>query len=236
MNDLIEWTNDNSGFLGLLIFITTILFGWISGIFKSFIKKPKFKIEIIKDATFGSIIDLDREHKGFPVHKSAFAIYLEITNIGSAPSSIGEIKLGYLLSDLRPKWRTSRKWIPETFSKSDFRVEFKDSDIIKAFPFLKQRSIYQTSIDTYLEVGKTANGIVYFEQREAFGSWMPRVNKDGTTADLKIAVKDAFGKTHTKKFRIDIKDADYTLKFSPYFGQTQYEYFINKEDLQKTSS
>ncbi len=235
MIEIIEWTNNNSGFLGLLIFISTLLIGWISGLFKSFIKRPKFKIGVIKEATFGSIIDLDREHQGFPVHKSAFAIYLEITNVGSAPSSIGEIKLGYLLSDFKPKWRTSRVWISETFSKSDFRVEFKNSEIVKAYPFLKQGTLYQPSLDTYLEVGKTANGIVYFEQLEAFGSWMPRLNKDEITTDLKISIKDAFGKTHSMKFKIELKETDYTLKFSPYFAQTQNEYFINKNQ-EKTSS
>jgi hypothetical protein len=231
ISEIIEWTNKNSGFLGLMIFIITLTIGWISGLFNYFIKRPKFKLKIIEGATFGCIIDLNRTHKGFPVHKTAFAIYLEILNIGNAPSSIGRISLGYLLSDLRPKWRTSRNWIPETFSKSDFRVEFKDSDIIKGFPFLKQYNViinYHT--DTYLEIGKSANGIVYFEESEAYGSWMPRLNKDLETTDLIIKVEDAFGKIHKKKFTIKLVDPNYTLKINPYFGQTQYEYFIEKEN------
>lgn len=233
LTNIIDWTNKNSGFLGLLLFILTLLISWISGLFKYIKKRPKFKIRIIENATFGCIIDLNKIHNDLPVNKTAFAIYLEVTNIGNAPSSIGKINLGYLLSDMRPKWRTSRNWIVETFSKSDFRVEFKDSDIVKGFPFLKQANELHGKVDTYLEVGKSANGIVYFEQSEAYGSWMPRLNKDLKTTDLVIKIEDAFGKSHKKKFAIELVDPNYSLKFSPYFGQTQKEYFIKKEKKEK---
>ena len=231
--DLINWTNKNSGFLGLLLFVLTLILGWISGLFKYIKKRPKFKIRIIKNATFGCIIDLDETHNNLPVHKTAFAIYLEVTNIGNAPSSIGKIKLGYLLSDLKPKWRTSRNWIVETISKSDFIVEFENSDKARGFPFLKQANEIYGKVDTYLEIGKSANGIVYFEQNEAYGSWMPRVNKDLKTTDLVIKIEDAFGGIHKKKFTLELVDPNYVLKFSPYFGQTQKEYFIKKEVKQK---
>lgn len=230
ITEIIEWTNNNSGFLGLLIFILTILISWISGFFKYIKKRPKFKIRIIKNATFGCIIDLDKTHQDLPVNKTAFAIYIEVTNIGNAPSSIGKISLGYLLSDTKPKWRTSRKWIVETISKSDFRVEFNNSDLVRGFPFLKQANEIHGKVDTYLEIGKSANGIVYFEQSEAFGSWMPRKNKDLKTTDLIIKIEDAFGKSHNKKFTIELVDPNYSLKFNPYFGQTQYEYFVKKEN------
>jgi hypothetical protein len=232
--DIINWTNKNSGFLGLVLFIFTLLISWVSGLFKYIKKRPNFKIRIIEDATFGCIIDLNRTHKDLPISKTAFAIYIEVTNIGNASSSIGKINLGYLLSDMKPKWRTSRNWIVETFSKSDFRVEFKNSDKVKGYPFLKQSNEVLGNVDTYLEVGKSANGIVYFEQSEAFGSWMPRLNTDLKTTDLIIKIEDAFGGTHKKKFILELSDPNYTLKFSPYFGQTQYEYFINKKDEQKT--
>ena len=233
LTDIIDWTNKNSGFLGLLIFFLTILISWISGLFEYIKKRPKFKIEIIENATFGCIIDLNETYKDLPVNKTAFAIYLEVTNIGNAPSSIGKINLGYLLSDMKPKWRTSRNWIAETFSKSDFRIEFKNSNIVRGFPFLKQANELHGKVDTYLEVGKSANGIVYFEQSEAYGSWMPRLNKDLKTTDLVIKIEDAFGKFHKKKFTIELVEPNYSLKFSPYFGQTQKEYFIEKEKEEK---
>ncbi|PCH76227.1 MAG: hypothetical protein COB98_06790 [Flavobacteriaceae bacterium] len=230
MKDIIDLANNNSGFLGLLLFVLTLFISWVSGLFKHIKKRPKFKIRIIENATFGCIIDLYRTHKNLPVNKTAFAIYIEVTNIGNAPSSIGKINLGYLLSDMKPKWRTSRKWIVETISKSDFRVEFKGSDKLRVFPFLKQANEFQRNVDTYLEVGKSVSGIVYFEQNEAFGSWMPRLNKDLKTSDLIIKIEDAFGRCHKKKFTIELVDPNYSLKFSPYFGQTQHEYFINKKD------
>ncbi len=231
INEIIDWTNKNSGFLGLLIFLSSLLIGWISGLFGFLRKRPKFKIRIIEQATFGCIIDLNRTYNDLPVHKTAIAVYLEITNIGNAPSSIGEIKLGYLLSDKRPKWRTSRNWIYETFAKSDFRVEFRDSKVIKGYPFLKQKNVnFDNKIDNYLEVGKTSNGIVYFEESEAYGSWMPRFNKDIETTDLIVKVKDSFDNNHKKKFTLKLVDPNYTLKINPYFGQTQNEYFTEKDD------
>ena len=227
--DLITWTNQNSGFLGLLIFLTTLLIGWITGFFKFIRKQPKFKIRIIEQATFGCIIDLNRTYNNLPIHKTAVAVYMEVTNVGNAPASIGKIRLGYLLSDLRPKWRTSRNWILETFAKSDFRVKFNDSDVIKGYPFLKQKNEnFNNSTDNYLEVGKSVNGIVYFEAPESYGSWMPRLNKDLKSSDLKLEIKDSFGKKHTKRFTVNLVDPNHTLMINPYFGQTQYEYFIEK--------
>lgn len=230
LTDIIDWTNKNSGFLGLLLFVLTLIISWISGLFKFIKKRPKFKIRIIENATFGSIIDLNTTHHDLPVHKTAFAIYIEVTNVGNAPSSIGKINLGYLLSDMKSKWRTSRNWIVETISKSDFKVEFKNSDKVRGFPFLKQANEIQGKVDTYLQVGKSANGIVYFEQSESYGSWMPRLNKDLKTTDLEIKIEDAFGGIHKKKFTLELVDPNYILKFSPYFGQTEKEYFIKKED------
>ena len=234
IKEIVNWTNTNSGFLGLILFIFTILLGWISGLFRYLRKRPKFKIRIIEQSTFGCIIDLNRTYENLPVHKTAFAIYLEVTNIGNAPSSIGKITLGYLLSDLKPKWRTSRNWIHETIAKGDFTVEFHESDLIKVYPFLKQKNgLFDNNTNTFLEIGKSVNGIVYFEESEAYGSFMPRLNNDLKTTDLIIKIKDSFDKTHKKKFTINLVDPDYTLKANPYFGQTQHEYFINKTDMTK---
>lgn len=228
---IIELTNENSGFLVLLIFITTLVIGWITGLLSYYRKRPKFEIRIIQLSTFGCVIDLKRTYEEYPVHKTAFAIYLEIANVGNAPSSVGKIELGYLLSDLRPKWRTSRVWIEESISKSDFRIKFNGSDFIKVLPFLKQHNeYYNNSVDTYLEIGKSAIGMTYFEDSEAYGNRMPRYNKDLKTTDLIIKIKDAFGGVHKKKFKINLVEPNYTWSFSPYFAQTQYEYFINQDN------
>ena len=104
LEQVIKWTNDNSGFLSLILFLLTFFIAWISGLFRSLTQKPKFKIRVIDSCSFGTTFDLNRQHEGYPVTKTAFAIYLEITNIGNAPSSIGKIKLGYILSDFTPRF------------------------------------------------------------------------------------------------------------------------------------
>lgn len=231
LNDIIDWCNQNAGFITVILFLTSVLIGWISGFFKSITKRPKFKIKVIEGATFGSIIDLKKTYNGFPVNKTAFAIYLEITNVGNAPASIGKISLGYILSDLTPKWRAKRNWIDETISKSDFTIKFKDSALVKGFPFLKQQNInFPNKVDTYLEIGQSKNGIVYFEQPEAYGSWMPSLNKDNETTNLILKIHDSYEKIHKKSLIIKMVDPNISFKMNPYFGQTYNEYFISKED------
>jgi len=226
LDNVIHWTNENSGFLSLILFVLTLLIAWVSGLFNSLTKKPKFKIRIIEQCTFGTTLDLKREHNGYPVTKTAFAIYVEIINIGTAPSSIGKIKLGYIKSDFTPRLFSKRNWIKESIAKDDFTVTYGDSGKVKVFPFLKQRnSNYQNDTDTYLPIGRRVNGIVYFEQYEAYGSWIPRLNRDGETTNLKIKVKDSFGGSHTKTFNLALVEADTAFKFNAYFGQTEKEYF-----------
>jgi hypothetical protein len=60
MNELINWTNINSGFLTLLIFVIILLFGWMSGIFNNLRHRPKFIIDIIPDPTFCSVLKQER--------------------------------------------------------------------------------------------------------------------------------------------------------------------------------
>jgi len=230
--EIINLSNVNSGFLEFILFISTLLIGWFSGLFKYVNKRPKFKIHIIEYPTFGCTIYLENTHNGLPVHKTAFSIYLEITNIGNAPASIGEITLGYLQNDLKTKKKTKRNWVRESIAKSEFFYTFPNSDKVKVFPFLKQPTrLIDSQTDTYLEIGKTTNGIVYFEEKQAFGSFMPRLNDDLETTDLIIKIEDAFGKIHKKQFNVKMIDPNLALKVNPYFAQTDNEYFIVKNNI-----
>lgn len=115
--------------------------------------------------------------------------------------------------------------------------QFNESEQIKVFPFLRQQSIIlPNETDLYLEVGKIVNGVSYFEE-EAYGSWMPRLNKDKKTTDIKIKIYNSFNGIHKAKFTIDIIEAQEALKKNPYFGQTYKEYFIpktkNEDDPEK---
>lgn len=226
---LSDWCNQNSGLLTLIIFLLTLIIGWISGLFRLIRKRPNFIILVIEGMTFGSTFDLQKTYNGLPVHKTAFSIYLKITNTGNAPSSIGDIFLGYKRNDLSLSWKPKWNWIRETIAKSDFSIGFEDSEQIKGFPFLKQKNIqFPNEIDLYLEVGKIVNGISYFEEQEAYGSWMPKLNKGQETTDIKIKIYDSFGGIHRTKFTIKMIDPNEALKKNPFFGQTYKEYFISK--------
>jgi hypothetical protein len=173
VGDIIKWTNDNSGFVSVVIFGLTLLIARVSGLFSELRKRPGFRIDIIQQCTFATTFDLKKEFKGLPVTKTAVVIYFEITNIGNAPSSIGDIRVGYKRFDLSIFSR--RNWIGEKIAKADFRVAFKNNEHTKVYPFLKQRNnLYPNQSDTFLEIGKTQNGVVYFEQEESYGSWMPK--------------------------------------------------------------
>lgn len=232
---VINWTNDNSGFLSVVIFLLTLLIAWLSGLFQAINRKPKFRIDLIEHDSFGCIFDLKRTHNGLPINKTSFAIYLRVTNIGNAPSTIRKIKLGYIKSDLNPLWISSmmknRQWISETISKDDFNVMFEGSSRGKVIPFLKQRNMnYNNSTDTYLQEGKSVNGMVYFEQMESFGNWVPRLSDDGRKANIVIMIRDVYNRKHTKHFDIKIVTPEDAFKYNSYFGQTQIEYFKDKSN------
>ncbi|MGZ2369510.1 hypothetical protein ACXR6G_06965 [Ancylomarina sp. YFZ004] len=108
---IIDWTNENAGFVSILLFSTSILLAWGTGLFKLLKNKPKLRIEVISHSSFGSIFDLKRSHEGYPVNKTAFAIYLRVTNVGRAASSIGKIRLGYIKSDFSIRPFIKRFWL-----------------------------------------------------------------------------------------------------------------------------
>lgn len=229
IKQIIKWTNENSGFVSVLLFFITILIAWISGFFRFLTNKPKFKIEIIEQCSFCCVFDLNQKFEDLPVHKSAIVIYLKITNIGKAPSSIGKVKLGYYKSDYKMKFFSKRNWLDETMVKEDFQFAFDNSEKVKVYPFLKQRSeIMPRDIDTYLPVGKQVNGIVYFEELEAYGNWMPRQNDDEITTDIKLEIEDMFGKKHKKYYKLKFILPEVALKYNRFFGQTYKEYFKQK--------
>jgi len=75
IDDFIQWANANSGFISVLLFVLTMILGWLSGVFRSLLRKPKFRIEVLKQATFGSVFYLkNKNYNGYAMHKTAFAI------------------------------------------------------------------------------------------------------------------------------------------------------------------
>lgn len=197
-----SWSNLNSGFLTLILFITTLFLGWISGLFKSLIKGAKFKIQILPGPSFVCTFPTNRDFDGHKTHQTAIALYLRVRNSGNSPASISEIHVGYhnftLKNTIKWFWLTN-----QTVALTDFQITIGEN--IKFYPFLIQQSFLLPSNQyTYLRDGENINGVVYFEQQESWGGFLPRVKNERVR--LKIKIVDSFGGYHT------------TVKYAPFIS------------------
>ncbi|MFP2770814.1 hypothetical protein [Oceanisphaera sp. KMM 10153] len=217
MESIINWTNSNSGFLALIIFLVTLFLGWVTGIFKALKRKPKLKMEILQGPTFCASFDTPRTWNGHQAHRTAISIYLSITNVGSAPTDIKEIHVGYKSQShsLPFLWF----WLKElTASKSDFVMKLGDDS--KVFPFLMQRNqLTENQIDTYLLEGKRCNGVVYFEQEESWGNYLPKVQDN--KMKVKVRVCDVYGNYYTAKSVINKVTLQAAKEVCEKFGETR---------------
>lgn len=215
MQAAIDWTNQNSGFLTLILFVITLVLGWTSGIFRALRHRPKFKIGIIKGPTFLSSFSTGKELKGVETHRTAAAIYLSVTNVGTAPAQIVSVRLGY--HNYSFKYTFLWFWLNSTPAIGDFGHTIGEN--LRVFPFLFQKNYLAAHpVSTYLQSGQETIGVMYFEQPESWGGFKPRVKND--KAKIKILVKDALGNRYARTFTIDVVDLDYAKKFNSNFGNT----------------
>lgn len=224
---LTRWSNENQGVLTILIFVVTLFVGWTSGIFGALRHKPKFKIRLLPGPTFCCTFPVGKKHRAdnveYDVHCTAVALYLEITNVGSAPSSIVDIALAYHW-DLAPfSWlwfNNTLRWFwlhHQAIILTDFHVMIGQQ--AKGYPFLVQRSmITGHTAETFLESGRSTNGVVYFEQSESYGGCFPK-QKNGKVR-IKVRISDAFGRHHSARFTIDAVTLQDARKYNPAFGST----------------
>ena len=221
-----KWSNDNQGVVSVAVFVVTLALGWATGIFSALRRKPKFALAIIDGPTFCCTYLLGKRHGEFDVHRTGIALYLAIANVGSAASSIKTIAVGYHW----PLRRFSRDWIKysigwfwlteQAAALADFQAYIGDS--LKVYPFLVQKNFLSpTSADTFLDVGRSTNGVVYFEQADSWGGCHPTVRDEKVR--MKVRVHDVFGKTHTAKFDVPFVTFDYARKYNPAFGKTLAE-------------
>lgn len=218
-----EWSNTNQGVVGIGIFALTLLFGWLSGIFGALRRKPRFRIRLIEGPTFCCTYPTGTKHGEFDVHRSAFALYLHISNAGSASSSIDAVHIGYHWQ-LRPfslqwlRYRIGWFWLTEQVAAiDDFQANIGEN--LKVYPFLFQKSFLSgSSAETFLQIGQSTNGVVYFEQADSWGGCFPSVADE--VVRLKVRLVDAFGKSHTKSFQIPSVTPEEALKYNPSFGLT----------------
>jgi len=224
LQEITDWLNSNEGLLSLLLFIMSLIIAWMTGIFRALIRKPKFKIRVIPKMTFGSVFLTGEKYTPprqgtYDVHKTAFVLYLEITNIGSAPSELGKIQIGYFIDDGKKTFFKKRIWIKETNILADFIIPTATGQAIK-IPHLRQADpLVDSKYNGFLEVGKSIIGAAYFEQNSSWGNRYPRTDKS-YIADLKIKVKDAFGNTYFTKTKVPIRDIRELFRYNPAFGSS----------------
>lgn len=219
----IEWTNQNSGFLALLIFLAALFLGWISGIFSSLRRKPKLKITVLPGPNITASFPTGRYHNSHEMHRTSLAVYIKVANIGKAPTSIDEVHVGYKSQAYRNPLRWY--WLKhQVVCKSDFAVNLGVDK--KIFPFLMQQNqLTSNDTDTYLREGQSANGMVYFEQSESWGNFFPKFPNN--TVRIKVKVYDSFGHSYHTKSSISKVTLEAARTVCEKFGQT-------RESLAKT--
>lgn len=212
-----KWANNNSGFLGLLVFLVTVVLGWVSGVFSALRRKPKLAIEILEGPTFCASFDTGRSYKGNLTHRTAISAYIAITNLGSAPTDVKSVQIAYK-SQLH---KNPFKWFwltKNTVAKSDFIMPLGDG--LKAFPFLIQRNqTMECSNDTYLLEGKRCSGVVYFEQDESWGNCLPKINDNKML--IKVRIIDVFGSSYSTKGIINKVTLSAAKRVCEKFGETR---------------
>lgn len=194
----------------------TLVLGWVTGIFRGLTNRPNLRIHLNDGPSICCTFNTGRTVNGHTTHRIAISLYLSITNTGTAPTDISGVHVGYHNFTLR---RTLRWfWLTESLnSLSDFSLTL--GGYVKVYPFLQQiNTLAPFQHDTYLPVGKTTGGIVYFEQAESWGSWKPRA-KNGSVK-VKIRIMDSFGHSHSTVARIAEVELSEARKFSPEFGNS----------------
>ncbi len=221
--DFISWCNNNAGFISIILFVMTILLAWISGLFKAILKKPKFKISTIEGPTFCSVFHTGCKHNDYDTHKTAFSLYLKISNIGYVPSSIDRIEVGYhwninKFNVLWLRYCIGWFWLKQSIVKEDFMIQL-DDETTKVYPFLIQGSLLQIkNNDTYVTLGKCVNGIVYFEQAESYGACSPKVKNN--KVKIKIRVYDSYQNKYSITKKIPMLDINEARKYCHSFGES----------------
>jgi hypothetical protein len=179
---------------------------------------------MIPGPTQCSVVATGQKHGDYDIHRTAISIYLGISNIGSAASTIKNIKIGFHWHLIPFSWLWLKHkliwfWIEHsTIIMADFQYNFGEN--IKVYPFLFQGNrLTGNNSDTYLEVGREINGVVYFEQDDSWGACFPSPDKGGNVS-VRIAVEDVFGKKHKKTFKIPFVSIEEARKYNPSFGAT----------------
>lgn len=217
-----NWTNSNSGFLALLLFIAGLcisLLLWLLRKTKKNIESgSNFNLEIIETPTLCSSYHIRYAEFGKDIHSTAFLIYLIIKNNGEKPTQIGKIKVAYKSSGLD----TPESWYwlkDEVLLMDDFVMPIGDK--VKVFPFLRQKNaLMNNEPKTFLAPREEVNGLVYFEQDESIGEMYPYMDPDNKV-QTKIVVSDSLGNESEIEHRVNKVLIEAVRKHCPSFGCTK---------------
>lgn len=225
MNDFIKWTNDNSGFLSLILFVGAIVYGWVSGLFNSLIKKPKLKVRFIDKISFysfyytGEKYEIKEHNHTYDLHKTGFVVYMSIANIGNMPTSIDKIYLGYYKNKNYKFWN-DRVWLAQWHALESFKIDMNNGSQIQV-PTLRIKDSENDNADkSLINIGNSIVGIAYFEQETAWGNYNPIPNQDKST-NIKIRIKDIYGKNFYFKYKLKYEDLENARKYNPNFGNIE---------------
>jgi hypothetical protein len=87
------------------------------------------------------------------------------------------------------------------------------------YPFLiQQSSVSAVRQETFLEHGRSTNGVIYFEQDDSWGGAFPTARNNSVR--LKIKITDVFGKQHCTKLTVPAVSLADARKYNPAFGST----------------
>lgn len=236
-------SNANEGFGALIIFILTLIFGWVTGIFNAIVKKPKLKVRFMEKMTFysffgtGESFHHEQLNEKFDYHKTAFAVYMSIANIGNAPTSIDKIYLGYTKNTPNTKIFNKTEWLAQWHTLTEFRIKLnlgeENNDKSLFIPSLKLRNDKSNS-DDFLEVGKYVSGVAYFEQAAAWGSLNPKPINNKEDVKITIKIIDIYGRKYFFKTVLKKIPIEKAIEYNPNFGMI--EDFLRENPHTKDSS
>src|SRR5438874_10877265 len=87
-----------------------ILSSWANSVLSALRRRPRFKITLLPGPTFCCTFPIGQHHGSFEKHRTAISLYLSISNVGSAASSIDDISVGY-------HWHLGYRWYIKPFRK-----------------------------------------------------------------------------------------------------------------------
>ena len=188
--------------------------------------------------TFVCTFDTGSKHEDHDVHRTGIALYLRVTNVGTSATTVNGIRVGYHW-DISPlglsNWiRYRLGWFylsDQTVSLADFQADIGDN--IKVYPFLTQKGFASgDSSETYLEAGRSTNGVVYFEQSDSWGGCYPVARNNETK--IKIVILDSFERSYAYITKVDVVSLEEARRFNPKFGTTLSE--LHGETITPTHS